>query len=203
MNFYDLIYIEPNVIPEHAVRDLLSYSNNESFTATVMDNNGLEKVSKDRVVDIVPLPDSINDLILQNTANIVANKISSRYNNSTLKSISHPEFLKYRVGGKYIEHNDSEDWGPGNKLRRIIDRDISILYYLNDDYEGGELEFTQLGVTIKPKKGMMVAFPSYFEYTHRVHPVTKGTRYTIVTWVETENRIYIRDDRLSSNQRAG
>ena len=33
---------------------------------------------------------------------------------------------------------------------------------------------------IKPTKGTLIFFPSY--YLHKVHKVTKGTRYSLVTW---------------------
>lgn len=57
---------------------------------------------------------------------------------------------------------------------------------------------TQLGLTIKPKPGMMIAFPSYKEFAHKVHPVTSGFRYSLVSWLETEKKIYetIRRERV-------
>ena len=69
-------------------------------------------------------------------------------------------------------------------------RDVSFLFYLNDQYGGGELEFYDLGLTIKPKKGMMIAFPSYKDFAHKVHPVTWGHRYTLVSWVGTQKHLY-------------
>ena len=69
-------------------------------------------------------------------------------------------------------------------------RDVSFLFYLNDQYGGGELEFGDLGLTIKPKKGMMIAFPSYKEFAHMVHPVTWGHRYSLVSWVATQKNLY-------------
>ncbi len=73
---------------------------------------------------------------------------------------------------------------------RIMERDVSFLFYLNDQYGGGELEFYDLGLTIKPKKGMMIAFPSYKEFAHKVHPVTWGHRYSLVSWVATQKHLY-------------
>lgn len=54
---------------------------------------------------------------------------------------------------------------------------ISIVVYLNDDYEGGELSFPEQGVLIKPEAGSMVIFPSYSPYYHDPLPVTKGHKY--------------------------
>ena len=65
-----------------------------------------------------------------------------------------------------------------------------IPFYLNSEFGGGELEFCDLGLTIKPKKGMMIAFPSYKEFAHKVHPVTWGHRYTLVSWVQTQKHLY-------------
>jgi len=59
-------------------------------------------------------------------------------------------------------------------------RTASMVYYPNDDYEGGELEFIHFGVTVKPKAGQLFLFPSGYSYEHRVHPVKSGTRTTMV-----------------------
>ena len=58
---------------------------------------------------------------------------------------------------------------------------LSIIGVLNDDYEGGELMFH--GEEYKTKTGDVVMFPSNFLYPHMVKPVTKGTRYSFVSWV--------------------
>lgn len=82
--------------------------------------------------------------------------------------------LKYSDGEEYIAHYD------GNVKSG---RTISTIAYLNDDYEGGELEFPYHGVKIKPQAGMLIVFPSNFAYSHIAHPVTSGTKYAIVTWL--------------------
>lgn len=82
--------------------------------------------------------------------------------------------LKYRVGEGYKEHYDG-----GTELGRAV----SAVIYLNDDYEGGEIEFPNFKVKLKPEKGMLILFPSNFAYRHIAHPVTKGTKYSLVTWL--------------------
>ena len=83
--------------------------------------------------------------------------------------------LKYRGGEEYKRHYDG---GTG------IGRAISALVYLNDDYEGGEIEFPFFNVKIKPQAGMMLLFPSNYAYTHIAHPITNGTKYALVTWIK-------------------
>ena len=60
-------------------------------------------------------------------------------------------------------------------------RTVSFVYYPNDDYEGGELEFVHFGIKYKPKAGQFLCFPSAYSYQHKIHAKTGGnTRYTIV-----------------------
>ena len=59
---------------------------------------------------------------------------------------------------------------------------LSILSVLNDDYEGGEFIMFE-DEEIKFKKGDILVFPSIFLYPHKVEPVTKGTRYSFISWV--------------------
>lgn len=82
--------------------------------------------------------------------------------------------LKYSGGQEYKAHADG-DTASG--------RSVSAIVYLNDDYEGGEVEFVNFGVKIKPKAGMLLLFPSNYAYTHIAHPVKSGTKYAIVTWL--------------------
>jgi len=83
--------------------------------------------------------------------------------------------LKYRGGQGYVAHADgSTETG----------RAVSAILYLNNEFEGGEVEFVNFGVTIKPQPGMLLLFPSTYPYTHIAHPVTSGVKYAIVTWIK-------------------
>jgi len=84
------------------------------------------------------------------------------------------QMLKYPVGTEYKEHYDGST---------ATGRSISAIVYLNDDYEGGEIEFPHFKVKIKPEPGMLILFPSNFAYAHIAHPVISGTKYAIVTWI--------------------
>lgn len=83
--------------------------------------------------------------------------------------------LRYRGGQEYKAHAD----GTTN-----TGRSISAIVYLNDEYEGGEIEFVNFGIKIKPEPGMLILFPSNFAYKHIAHPVIQGTKYAIVTWIK-------------------
>lgn len=83
------------------------------------------------------------------------------------------QVLKYLDGGEYHRHHDH---GPDNS------RVLSMVACLRDDFEGGELEFPFFDVKIKLSAGSVVLFPSNFPYMHIAHPVTKGVKYSLVTW---------------------
>jgi len=59
---------------------------------------------------------------------------------------------------------------------------LSIVGCLNEDYEGGEFIMWQTE-KIEIPEGAVLIFPSNFMYPHKVNPVTKGTRYSYVSWV--------------------
>lgn len=105
------------------------------------------------------------------------------------------QFTKYGKGQFYDWHRDSweEPYNrPGTAFHGKI-RKLSMTILLNDpkEYTGGQLEFAQ-GVGGKPvkdtiikckeanSKGSIIVFPSFIR--HRVMPVTKGVRYSLVVW---------------------
>lgn len=95
--------------------------------------------------------------------------------NLSLKAHNPYKILKYNVGGKFDNHMDD---GGGNFRR------VSTVYYLNDNYEGGELCFPQFGIELKPDAGDMIIFPSAYVYSHSVKPVISGNRYSIASWLK-------------------
>tara|TARA_Y100000114_G_C11757212_1_gene327552 strand:- start:850 stop:1455 length:606 start_codon:yes stop_codon:yes gene_type:complete len=87
------------------------------------------------------------------------------------------QVLKYGIGGHYKFHVDH---GIG------VPRTFSIIYFVNDDYDGGELIFRNpqdnTEMKIDKLSNRMVIWPSNFLYPHSVKPVTKGIRYSVVSW---------------------
>lgn len=58
---------------------------------------------------------------------------------------------------------------------------LSVVGKLNSDYEGGEFIMWE-DTLIDLKPGQIMIFPSNFMYPHQVNTVTKGTRYSFVSW---------------------
>jgi hypothetical protein len=79
--------------------------------------------------------------------------------------------LKYSEGMHGEHHFD--DLVDG-KTRRV-----TVVYYPNDDYSGGEIEFPRFNVKLKPIKDQALVFPANFVHEHIIYPTEKGTRYLI------------------------
>jgi hypothetical protein len=72
----------------------------------------------------------------------------------------------------------------GNYNRDFISiRNSTIIFALNDDYNGGEFSFPYYDVSFKLKKGSVLLFPPYWTHVHTVRNLEeKNYRYTINTW---------------------
>ena len=88
------------------------------------------------------------------------------------------QFTHYLTGGFYDWHMDNDVLGKNQPPVRKI----SMTLLLSDPatFEGGELEFMQNGRTAKLKQGQAIFFASWLQ--HRVKPITKGERYSLVMW---------------------
>ena len=96
------------------------------------------------------------------------------------KGYSAIRYNRYFESRKMALHCDHiHSMFDGNKKGVPI---LSCLGVLNDNYEGGEFIIFD-DYEIKFKQGDLLIFPSNFLYPHKVEPVTKGTRYSYISWV--------------------
>lgn len=85
------------------------------------------------------------------------------------------QFVRYTVGQRFDAHRDSIHGYPHG-------RKLSVVVYLNDGFEGGRTEFPEADVAIEPVAGHALIFPSAM--LHRGEPVTAGTKYALVFWLQ-------------------
>jgi len=182
------IEIYENILPnpigtiKDIEKEVLNPDSGVSWTrAGTIGAGAFQSARTNRLMDITYASDVFNNPVVQNLNNIFYTLIMSTTNSYAMRFEIHENFyhenyqlLKYSGGEEYKAHYDG-----GTSIGRCI----SVLCYMNDDYEGGEIEFVNFGIKIKPKAGMMILFPSNYAYKHIAHPVTKGTKYALVTWV--------------------
>lgn len=87
------------------------------------------------------------------------------------------ELLRYAEGTRFGRHTDVVALNPVLSQRRL-----SVVAFCNEDYAGGHLVFPRQGVDITPEAGAMVVFPSGVAFPHEAEMVTRGVRYSVVTW---------------------
>ncbi|MGK7913854.1 MAG: prolyl hydroxylase family protein [Synechococcus sp.] len=130
-----------------------------------------------------PLLQSTNQLLLDKVG--VIQKLLLDYYGATFPHCEPCSVLRYRKGQFYRRHIDN--WLLSSRLeeaeRGVPTRDVSIVGYLNDEFEGGETYFDRQSLTVKPEQGTVLVFPSYFTYPHQALPVTKGQKYAFTTWL--------------------
>ena len=98
---------------------------------------------------------------------------------------------KYKTGSNMLYHTDYQQ-----ERAHILESKFhtTCLFYLNDNYEGGEISFAVMDdvtdtildvIDYKPKEGDMVIFPSNLPIYHGVKPITSGEKYIIRTYWKT------------------
>lgn len=92
-----------------------------------------------------------------------------------------PAMVRWLPGQLQMPHADKElHTGPdAGKPNDFPYYDIAGLFYINDDYEGGELYFPNQNIQFKPKKGAAYFFPGDMNYIHGVTEIKSGIRYTV------------------------
>lgn len=58
-------------------------------------------------------------------------------------------------------------------------RNFAVLMYLNDDFESGDLIFPVQKISIKPRQGLLVIFPTSFMFPHTTMPSSGGDRFVL------------------------
>ena len=109
-----------------------------------------------------------------------------------IKSAESSQITRYKKGGFYKFHRDGQGChlakynNPTNAFLHDNVRKLSMTVLLNESFEGGNFEFASYGkevcdiTPVEMNQGDIVVFPSCME--HRVAPITKGIRYSLVTW---------------------
>jgi predicted 2-oxoglutarate/Fe(II)-dependent dioxygenase YbiX len=96
----------------------------------------------------------------------------------------------YNVKMNYWEVMNCIRYGKGQHFQEHADHGfsysatVSLVGYVNDDYEGGNLYFPKLNLDIKPKAGDLYIFPSTYLFSHRAMPVESGMKFSIVTMLD-------------------
>ena len=145
-------------------------------------NTGEVKYSNFKVVEILPKTNNFNFIKLKTQEAIgkyieylsTPNYFFTKALKENLQYSHKYRIMKYEKGASIHPHSDHEQSTYG-----------SISFNLNNNYEGGEFKFFNGNHTISLGKGDALIFPADFFWVHEVTPVTKGSRYSINSFIKS------------------
>lgn len=188
MEINNAITIWQNVIPEDHLEKLQKFCDlDKNFTeaTTVGNNDKDEKGVKQRQTLTCPLNKTGNSFTNIRWRGYFEGLFLDKIKEYTktfkygidINKIEDVEILKYVKEGRYVFHFDD---CPN------IPRTLSLIFLINDQYEGGELVFSDPRSNdeffVPKQKNILIIWPSMFLYPHAVKPVKNGTRFSLVGW---------------------
>lgn len=172
-NYEDMIQYQDNFISEEDLVILNSFfpkirhfsPKDVAFAPPIYGGQTLEHKTEIDDEEVIKLMDKYTELSRQE-----AQKRFIDDRGYTLKEYcghSGNELIRWSTTGSLAPHADGNDFPPP-----FPSLDVACLMYLNDEYEGGEINFPEHDIMIKPKPGTIVFFPCH--YVHEVMEVTEN-----------------------------
>ena len=176
------IYYYPQVLGPAACDNLIMHYNKDTFMrwktstfSTATKNLGTSKVEmKEFWIE----PQMFGYKTIQQGFETAVNDYIKEHNKIKIQEYTNFRINCYETGGFMKEHIDNIHHSHGQKWGYPH---VTILLYLNDDYDGGE--FVVAGKEIKPNKGSAIVFPANFMYPHEAKIVKEGTRWSVLAWL--------------------
>ena len=192
-------WVYDKVIPEHICDKIIKIGSNQKSGLGLTANKTFQEHKEDGISELMKYRNSdvtwLNENWIYKEISCVIKKANIDADwNYDWDAMEPNQFTKYKLNQYYNWHIDSQEKifdCPENKVLHNKIRKLSMSLILShpEEYEGGDFEFdfsnVELG-TIRHNlkeltgKGSMVVFRS--DTYHRVTPVTKGTRYSLVVW---------------------
>lgn len=194
----DLIQIIP-VLTDEEVIELNEYIEEHlSFTQSGTLEGTKNEIGSYRTSTECPLPGNME---ITQKLHLKLNSALVEYKRRVLQL--HPGYNKHPLPGapstsswrediRIIQYVKDQHYGFHHdqgtmQCRSEYHRQISIILYLTDEFEGGETAFVHK--SFKPKKGNAIIFPANWCYLHQGNPVTKGFKRIAVTWYYVDSLI--------------
>ncbi len=121
-------------------------------------------------------------------------KLVQQKTNMPVENQEAVHIVRYGIGGEYKEHHDffhasSDEYNK--HVARGGQRKYSLLFYLNEDFSGGETKFVRKNITVKASTGKLLMWSNmkddghYLDYDskHAGLPVIEGEKWIAIVWV--------------------
>ena len=172
-------YVKPRIITDFITEDECQYimkkAEKKLKTSTVSSDMTVDKETRDSETAWLELSDPIVRRVAERCVSLT---------DRPLVNCESLQVLRYKEGGKYKPHQDTfNDMGDNKRMYTVI-------LALNDEYEGGETEFPNLGKEYKMKAGEALFFHTLDNYElmtskalHGGKPVKSGEKWICNLWV--------------------
>lgn len=176
-NYSEYVYYNGLFLP-HEVDQILSlWKDDQTIKATLSGEDSYDDELRQSSVMFIE-NNKANEWLYSKLAGLAINCNNERYWFDILGFHHELQLTRYSEGDFFDWHLD---FGAGD----ISARKLSVTMQLSDpdDYEGGDLQFmiNQKIINAPREKGTIIIFPSFIN--HRVTPITKGVRQSIVGWI--------------------
>lgn len=167
--------------------------------------NELIQMSKDKLFSTTVFGEQIKDYrtaegmwVTEKTE--LTDKIKNIVSEKTNLPIGNQEpihIVKYIIGGEYKVHHDF--FHPGTDyfqsyIQEGGQRIYSCLFYLNDDFIGGETDFPKMNYIVKPELGKLVIWKNLnedlsvnYNSLHAGLPIIDGEKWICIIWIRENN----------------
>jgi hypothetical protein len=191
----EYIYVKNNSISNDVCDNLIELFENDAshlvYDGVTHDGN-VSEIKKTRDLVLFPNINKYDDeLFKELTLNISSyiNNISNKYGvvMIPLRNTNDTGFQiqKYIANhGLYNHHHDTYFIKKNNSYTQM--RLLTFIWYLNTVDEGGETEFFNGRLKIKPEKGKIVIFPATWTYVHRGNMPISGDKYILTGWFNVD-----------------
>ena len=193
-NFYSNCFWDNAFTEEELIKINEYCSQLELQTGTTVGTLEPEKLEKIRKSNVNFIKRTDDNGWIFDRFNQIIYLVNERFYNFSLNGYSSIQYTTYTEEDKgfYNWHMDMHHDRSNDSIHSDPQhRKLSMTFLLNDDFEGGDFEICvgnpETPRKIDTHKGRAIFFPSFF--IHRVTPVTKGTRKSLVIWV-TGNKFY-------------
>lgn len=182
MNLQDYCMVFDNVIPKEECDIIIKLFERSSDHHERYDNDSRPNFTQLNITknkDVNGL-DSVHNYLLS-----ASQKVIKQYSRHTFL-LCWPERYAFEEFRMKRYHNDGNDQFSDHIDAADIDtskRFLAFFWYLNDVEEGGETEFLNFDLSVKPKAGRLLVFPPLWLYPHRGNAPISNSKYIIGSYL--------------------
>ena len=185
-NLMDYAKIYKNAIPQDVSDEILKNLRDIEYHQHTFYNyktNEDHAISGDKELDVSFSDNYRNEQLEKIIWDIIYHYIGSLDMSwfSGWQGFSLPRWNKYKETRQMALHAD--------RIKSLFDGErkgdptLTVLGLFRTEFTGGEFIMWEDGNKLDYDPGDIIVFPSNFMYPHKVEPVTKGTRYSYISWV--------------------